>query len=135
MAEDRAPLAATRGVGALLQTDTVRVPLGDHRGHRLTARVQHRSLRFAVGRGRHVSLTLGRSRAVALEVARLDVPSTEAGAAGSAAPYDEIALPAPPEPWVRAARRVLLVAAGCWLLTQLTHRARRSLRRAASERE
>lgn len=134
MTEDRAPLT-TRGVGALLQTDTERVPLGDHQGRRLTARVQHRALRFALGSGRHVSVTLGRRRAVAVEVERLDVSSTGGGAAGGAGQYDEIALSAPPEPWVRAARRVLLVAAGCWLVTQLAHRARRSRARATSEWE
>jgi len=36
---------------------------------------------------------------------------------------------APPDPWLRAARGVLLVGAGCWLVTTVAARMRQTRRR------
>ncbi len=114
-----------RGAGALLHTEVERVPLGTHGGRRLTARVEHRTLRIALGRRWHASLSLGRRRPVAVEVApgddALDPYST---APGGGRQYDEVAVPTPPAPWPRYARRVAAVALGCWLLVTAAGRIR-----------
>ncbi|MCA9848186.1 MAG: hypothetical protein KC472_09450, partial [Dehalococcoidia bacterium] len=57
-----------RGLGALLHTDVEHVELGEHAGRRLRARVEHRTLRLAFGQSWSTGLTLGRRRAVAVEV-------------------------------------------------------------------
>src|SRR5690606_9166050 len=122
MTEDaRHAAARPRGAGVLLHTDVERVSLGSHGGRRLTARVEHRTLRLALGQWWHGSLTLGRRRAVAIEIEReaerevgeegeverdretYDASSTPAAGLPR---YDEVAVPAPSDPWVRYARRV-----------------------------
>ncbi|MFA7248671.1 MAG: hypothetical protein WC273_03495 [Dehalococcoidia bacterium] len=90
-----------RGLGGLLSTDVDRIPLGTHHGRELHARVERRVARFSAGRSWHVSVALGRTRPVAIEVA---------------APGERYDLSiATSDPWFRAARRagaLALVATG-----------------------
>ena len=58
-----------RGLGGLLTTEVDRIALGTHHGHDLHARVERRSLRLSAGRQWHLSMGLGRTRPVAIEVA------------------------------------------------------------------
>lgn len=85
-----------RGFGLLLTTEIDHVDLGSHHGRRLRGRTEHRVLRVALGQRAGLRLTLSRARPVAVEVVederRYELP---------------IAVPA--DPWVRAARRLLLV--------------------------
>jgi hypothetical protein len=104
-ADRRAP----SGYGALLRTDYDHVDLGSHHGQALRARVQRRSLRLAVGRGRHLSLALGRTRPVSVEVI---------GAAGR---YD-IPVPAQPDPWLRVAARLALLWVASIVLVRVVRR-------------
>jgi hypothetical protein len=62
-------VAEIAGFGALLHTEVERVDLGTHHGHALHGRVEHRTLRLAVGRQWQASVLLGRRRAVVVEVA------------------------------------------------------------------
>lgn len=102
----------------LWQVDVERVELGEHAWRLLTARV-------GLGSGRALRLTLGQRRAVAIEL-HADEPARLEGGR-----YDESDLwvTAPPDPWLRAARGVLLVGAGCWLVTTVAARMRHTRRR------
>lgn len=124
--------APSRGAGVLLHTDTERVPLGTHAGRRLTAHVEHRTLRVVLGRWWHGSLTLGRRRAVAIEVEPSDQCNASSTPGTGLPRYDEVAVPAPVDPWVRYARRTAAVALGGWLLTTVVSRARRRTRERAT---
>lgn len=117
------------GVGLLLNTEAERVDLGEHGGRRLAARVEHRTLRVALGRGRGVSFVLGRRRAVAVEVRpaqEVIAPGSDAGAAGGGrydgSEVEAVAVPRPVDPWPRAARRVVGVALAGWVLTTIVRR-------------
>ncbi|MCK9486761.1 MAG: hypothetical protein M0R73_08695 [Dehalococcoidia bacterium] len=143
MTEDaRHPATHPTGAGVLLHTEVERVALGTHGDRRLTARVEHRTLRLALGRLWHASLTLGRRRAVAIEVERAgteverDRETSHASSTPSARVprYDEVAIPAPVQPWARFARRVVAVALAGWLLNSAVTRARRRAGRAARQR-
>ena len=118
-----------RGLGALLHTDVEHVELGEHDGRRLRARIEHRTLRLAFGQAWSTGLTLGRRRAVAVEVrpiAAAFVPSDGGRTApGSTTPgtYD-VAIVAPPDPWAQAFRRIALVALGGWAVLRIAHRLR-----------
>lgn len=57
-----------RGLGGLVTAEVDRHPLGTHHGRELHARVERRSARFSAGRQWHLSIALGRSRPVAIEV-------------------------------------------------------------------
>ncbi len=85
-----------RGFGLLLTTETDHVELGSHHGRRLRGRSERRVLRVALGQRAGLRLTLSRARPVAVEVVederRYELP---------------IAVPA--DPWLRAARRLLVV--------------------------
>lgn len=104
-----------RGLGALLQTDVEHVELGEHSGRALRARVEHRTLRLALGRQWSGGVTLGRRRATAVEV-------TPTGAA-AAARYD-VLIPTPADPWPRTAQRLLAVAFAGWIAVRLARRLR-----------
>lgn len=104
-----------RGAGGLLQTSIERVDLGEHGRHRLTAQVEHRVLRLALGRHWHGSLALGRRRPLILEIT-----STAGERAGER--YD-VEVPRPVDPWPRTARRVLAVAGAGWLALRLVRAA------------
>ncbi len=85
-----------RGFGLLLTTETDHVELGSHHGRRLRGRSERRVLRVALGQRTGLRLTLSLARPVAVEVIederRYELP---------------IAVPA--DPWLRAARRLLVV--------------------------
>lgn len=108
---------AARGLGALVQTDVEHVDLGEHGGRALRARVEHRTLRLALGRSWSTGLTLGRRRATAVEVAVVGAPA--------GAHYD-VTIPRPVDPWKRTVERVALVAAACWVAVRVAERLRRS---------
>jgi hypothetical protein len=118
------------GVGLLLHTEAERVELGEHGGRRLAARVEHRTLRVAFGRGRGVSFVLGQRRAVSVEVRPAEEVDGDARAGASrldGGRYDDgevtaVAIPRPADPWPRAARRVAAVAVAGWVLTRLARR-------------
>lgn len=57
-----------RGLGGLVTTEVDRHSLGTHHGRELHARVERRSARFSAGRQWHLSIALGRTRPVAIEV-------------------------------------------------------------------
>ena len=117
-----------RGLGALLHTDVEHVELGEHAGRRLRARVEHRTLRLALGQSWSTGLTLGRRRAVAVEVSPTPafVPSDGGRTASgpSAVESYDVPIVAPPDPWVQVARRMALVALGAWAILRLADRAR-----------
>lgn len=115
-----------RGLGALLTTEVEHADLGTHRGRRLRGRVERRSLRLGLGGAREWRVELGRSRPSAVEVVE---PAT--GSTGER--RYEVAIPAPADPWPRAARRMLLCWAGLTLAVALIRR--RLRRRAALARE
>lgn len=92
--------ATPSGLGAILTTETEHVDLGRIGERSLRGRVEHRRVRFALGRRRGFSLTMGRLRPVAVEV-------TEPGR------VYEVAIPAVVDPRVRAVRRTLAL----WLLS------------------
>ena len=118
------PTGPTRsqGAGALVQTSVDRVHLGQYAGHELTADVEHRVLRLALGQRWHGSIALGRRRGLTLQV-------TSPGGANGGERYD-VAMPRPADPWPRFARRVLAVAGASWLVIRL---ARAAQRRRASD--
>lgn len=95
------------GFGLMLTTERDRVDLGDHYGRRLRGRTEQRLLRVAFGERGGLRLTLSRSRAVAVEV-------TEQGR------RYELPIPAPADPWPRAAGRLLLVSALASMLVAMT---------------
>ena len=103
---------ASRGFGALLHTDVDRVDLGTHHGHALRARVERRSARLTAGRGWHLSLGLGRTRPVAIEVTR------------DGRRYD-LPVPRTRDPWLEAARRLLALSLATALLLALAARRRK----------
>ncbi|MGE3961002.1 MAG: hypothetical protein AB7F65_04905 [Dehalococcoidia bacterium] len=115
---------AARGLGALLQTQVEHVDLGEQDGRRLRARVEHRTLRLALGRARTAGVTLGRRRAVAVEVAFVpDEPGRTASEDAPPVPYD-VAISLPPDPWAVTARRIAFVASACWVTTCVVRRLR-----------
>jgi hypothetical protein len=111
--------AGERGFGALVTTEVRHVDLGTFGARSLRGRVEHRRLRLAAGRRAGFSLTLGRLRAVAVEV-------TEPGRA-----Y-EVPIPAVEDPRVRALRRTLVLWAGALVVSWIVDR-RRSSRHAPLE--
>lgn len=115
---------APRGLGALLQTEVEHVELGEQGGRRLRARVEYRMLRVALGRARSIGITLGRRRAVAVEVAFVpDEPGRRASGDALPVPYD-VSIPARPDPWAETTRRIALVAFACWMAGRVAHRLR-----------
>ena len=100
------------GAGALLSTEVAYAELGTHGGRRLRGRVERRLLQVAVGRGDGFRMRLGRLRPVAVEVLE-----------GGERRY-EVAIEAPPDPWLAAGRRLLLT----WLAAALLVDAARTLR-------
>ena len=91
------------GAGALLTSEVDYADLGTHGGRALRGRVERRSLRIALGQREGMRLRAGRARAVAVEVEEADGRRYE------------LPLQAPTDPWLAAARRLLLV----WLLSTL----------------
>ena len=89
-----------RGFGLLLTRETDHVELGRHHGRRLRGRMERRVLRVALGQRSGLRLTLSRARPVAVEVAEGDRRY-------------ELPIAVPADPWLRAARRLLLV----WVLS------------------
>ncbi len=123
------PTFSAHGLGALLTTEVDRIALGTHHGRALHARVERRSARFSAGRRWHVSLTIGRTRPIAIEVTEVS-EVTDAGDGGDmSAPgqrYD-FAI-ATTDPWLRAARRIgaLALAAAAILVVARRLQARTS---------
>lgn len=109
MADPATPNGRPSGFGALLRTEYDHVDLGSHRGRSVRARVQRRSLRLALGRGRHVSVGLGRTRPVSIEIT------------GEEGRYD-VPVPAPSDPWVRAAWRLALLCVASVILVRIVRR-------------
>ena len=99
-----------RGWGGLVTTEVDRVPLGSHHGHDLHARVERRSARLSAGRGWHVSLGLGRTRPVAIEV---DAGGTR---------YD-LSIHTT-DPWMQLARRIAALAFASAVLLVIAGRVR-----------
>ena len=93
-----------RGLGGLLTTEFDRVPLGEHRGRLLHGHVERRVLRLATGGRIQLSLTLGRSRATAVEIE--DGDGTRL-----------LAIPPVADPWLTMLRRTALLWACSLLLT------------------
>ncbi len=85
-----------RGFGGLVTTEVDRVPLGTHHGHDLHARVERRSARLSSGDRWHLSIGLGRTRPVAIEV---NAPQGQ---------YDLSIRTT--DPWMQLARRISAVA-------------------------
>ena len=85
-----------RGFGLLLTTETDHAELGSHHGRRLRGRTERSVLRVALGQRSGLRLTLSHACPVAVEVIegerRYELP---------------IAVPA--DPWLRSARRLLVV--------------------------
>ena len=81
-----------RGFGGLVTTEVDRVPLGVHHGHDLHARVERRRVRLTAGHRWHLSIGLGRTRPVAIEV---DAPAGR---------YDLSIRTT--DPWTQLARRI-----------------------------
>lgn len=105
-----------RGFGGLYRKDVEQVDLGEHAGYRLRARVEHRTVRVALGSAGTGSVTLGQRRARALEVAVAGAPP---GASF------ELVLPRPTDPRMRLAWRTAAVAVLGWAVLQIAARARR----------
>ena len=91
---------APSGFGLLLTTESGEVELGTFHGRRLRGRVERRLLRLALGQRGGAQLTLSRARPVAVLVTEGDRSY-------------ELPVGAPPDPWVSAVRRVLLL----WVLS------------------
>ena len=102
-----------RGIGGLYTTEIERTALGDHGGRSLTASVERRSLQLALGRRRGVRLTVTRLRPVAIGVRAAD-------GRGYELPVD-----APPDPWLGAFRRLLLLSVASFAVLALAPRMRR----------
>lgn len=107
--QSAAPPAA-HGLGALLTTEFDRLPLGEHHGHHLHARVRRRTARFSAGRGRRLSIAIGQVRPIAIEVT------------GPGTRYD-LAIDAS-DPWLRYAARTAALIAGAAVLLMIVGRAR-----------
>lgn len=84
-----------RGFGGLVTTEVDRVSLGTHHGHDLHARVERRSVRLTAGHRWHLSVGLGRTRPVAIEV---NAPEAQ---------YDLSVRTT--DPWTQLARRIVAV--------------------------
>jgi hypothetical protein len=102
-----------RGLGGLLTTEVERVRLGRHQGRVLHGRVERRVLRVAAGGRWRFALTIGRARAVAVEVER-------------AGERDVVAVPPVSDPWLAMLRRTLLLWGGSLLLVAAVNRMRSS---------
>lgn len=113
------PVPRRRGLGGLLTTEVDRVPLGEHQGRLLHGHIERRVLRLATGGRIQLSLTLGRSRATAVEIA--DGEGTRM-----------LAIPRVPDPWLATLRRTALLWACSLLLTATVGRLR-SMLSAASD--
>lgn len=103
------------GAGALLTTEVRPYELGEHGGHLLTAHVERRRLLLRLGSGRRWGLTLERVRPVAIE------QHTAGGVIRTT-------IEAPPDPWLAAARRLLLWMAALWLMQRTVRAGRRRFR-------
>lgn len=104
-----------RGLGGLLTTEFDRVPLGEHRGRVIHGHVERRVLRLATGGRIQLSLTLGRTRATAVEIE--DGNGTQL-----------LAIPPVEDPWLTMLRRTALLWACSLLLTATVGRLRSLLR-------
>ncbi len=104
-----------RGLGGLLTTEFDRVPLGEHRGRLLHGHVERRVLRLATGGRIQLSLTLGRSRATAVEIENSDGTQL-------------LAIPPVEDPWLTMLGRTALLWACSLLLTAAVGRLRSLLR-------
>jgi uncharacterized spore protein YtfJ len=100
-----------RAFGALITTEVEYADLGEHHGRHLRGRVERRVIRVRAGEGGRVSVTLGRTRPVAVEV-------SEDGHTTS------ITVHAPAEPVLRLVQGIALLAAAAWLLPRLLARLR-----------
>ena len=103
-----------RGWGGLVTTEVDRIALGTHHGRYLHARVERRTARLTAGRAWHVSLGLGRTRPVAIEV------SGEVSGPGER--YDLSITTT--DPWMQAARRIAAVAVGAVAVLVIANRIR-----------
>ena len=103
-----------RGWGGLVTTEVDRLPLGTHGGRDLHARVERRRARLSAGRGWQLSIALGRTRPLAIEVEaageRYDLPIATA------------------DPWFRTARRLGVLAVSAAAILIVSRRRRRSNR-------
>jgi len=106
-----------RGMGALLTTEVLEHPLGRYGARELTAHVQRHRFRLGFGAGGRWGVTLERLRPVAIAV-------SEGGH------ISRTAIAAPPDPWLQAARRLLLWATALWLLRRLAGSVQRRHRHA-----
>ena len=88
------------GFGVFLTTERSRVDLGTHHGRRLHGHARRTLLRVALGRRAGLRLALSRTRPTAVEVTEADRRY-------------RLPIAPPPEPWLRAAGRLLLL----WALT------------------
>ena len=111
---------SSRGFGGLVTTEVDRVSLGTHHGHDLHARVERRSVRLTAGRRWHLSIGLGRTRPVAIEVS----PASEQHEQHEQqAQYD---LPIrTTDPWTQLARRIGAVILASVALLAIAGRVRR----------
>lgn len=116
MATDSTP-PSSRGLGALLHTDVEHVDLGAHGGRHLRARVEHHTLRVALGRRWSTAITLGRRRPTAVEV------TPQAGGMSSNGRYD-VVVPRPADPWPQAARRIAAITLVGWIAVRIARRLR-----------
>jgi len=110
----------------MLHTDVEHVDLGEHGGRNLRARVEHRTLRVALGRSWSTAVTLGRRRATAVEV------TPAPGGASSAGRYD-VAIPRPVDPWQQTAQRIAALTVVGWIVVRIAHRLRRRAREGAPQ--
>lgn len=108
------------GIGGLIVTEVERTPLGSFGTRTLQGRVERRSLRLAFGSRRGMRLQLTRLRPVAIEVSE---PERD---------Y-EVAIHAPADPRIAAARRLLWTAGASLAVTILAGRLRKRLRRGTVE--
>ena len=104
-----------RGLGGLITTEVDRVPLGEHQGRVLHGHIERRVLRLASGGRVQLSLTLGRSRATAVEVE--DGERSEL-----------VAIPLVQDPWLAMLRRTAVLWVSALLLTTTIGRVRSMLR-------
>ena len=109
------PTPERRGLGGLITTEVDRVPLGEHQGRVIHGHIERRVLRIASGGRVQLSLTLGRSRATAVEID--DGRRTKL-----------LAIPRVPDPWLTGLRRTALLWACSLLLTSAVGRVRSLLR-------
>ena len=110
------PHLSARGLGGLVTIEVDRLALGTHHGRALHARVERPSARFSAGRRWHVAIGLGRTRPVAIEV-------SEANAASAPGERYDLAI-ATTDPWLRAARRIGLLALAAAAILAVARRLR-----------